>query len=130
MRTSLKILTITTALVVGIAAAPAIYAQSTGTTPAPMMGKNKMPMGQIGEYNMPRGQMGQYNMPRGQMGQGNMPRGHMGQYNMPRGQMGQGNMPMGQGNMMAMMKQMMQKHTEMMKTMMKDYAVEKSKKTQ
>ena len=121
MRTSLKILTIATALVVGFAAAPAIYAQSTGTTPAPMMGKNKMPMGQMGQNKMPMGQMGEGNMPKGQMGEGNMPKGQMGQGNMPMGQMGQ-------GNMMAMMKQMMQKHTEMMKTMMKDHAGENSKK--
>ncbi len=119
MRTSLKILTIATALVVGIAAAPAIYAQSTGTTPAPMMGKNKMPMSQMGEGNLPKDHMGQ-------MGKGNMPKGQMGQM----GQMGQGNMPMGQGNMMAMMKKMMQKHTEMMKAMMKDHAAEKTEKTQ
>jgi len=118
MRTSLKILTIATALVVGIAAAPAIYAQSTGTTPAPMMDKNKMPMSQMGEGNMPKGQMGQ-------MGEGNMPKGHMGQ----KGQMSEGNMPMGQGKMMGMMKQMrqmMKMHTEMLK----DHVAESSKKTQ
>jgi len=103
MRTSLKILTVATALIVGIAAAPAIYAQSTGTTTAPMMDKGKMPMGQMGEGNMPMGQ---------------------------KGQMGEGNMPMGQGNMMAMMKQMMKKHNGMMETMMKDHAGEKTEKTQ
>jgi hypothetical protein len=91
MRTSLKTLTVAAALIIGIAAAPALYAQGDGNTaakPTTPMGQNSMPMNQ---GKMP-------------MGQGKMP-------------MGQGNMPMDQSKMMGMMKQMTKIHTDMMKQM-------------
>jgi len=117
MRKSLRITTIAAALIIGIAAAPALYAQSDGNTaatPTTPMGQNSMPMGQ---NNMPMSQ-GKTPMGQGNMGQGNMGQGNMGQGKMP---MGQGNMPMGQGKMMGMMKQMMKTHTDMMKQMMEQH---------
>jgi len=92
MRKILKTLIVTSALVAGIATAPALYAQSTENTP----GTQVPPMSQ---GNMPC----QDNM----MGQGNMPdQGNM---------MGQGSMM----NMMGQMNQMMEAHTKMMQSMLK-----------
>ena len=147
MRRTLKTLIATSALVAGIAIAPALYAQSTETTPGAQVlaaGQDNMPC----QVNMTgRGGMsGQYGMGQGHggmMGQGNMMgRGGMtGQYGMGQGHGGmmgqggtagqghggmspQGNIT-GQGNMggmmgqMAQMAQLMDTHNKMMETMMK-----------